>query len=311
MSREAVIFNVQRFSTEDGPGIRTTCFLKGCPLSCVWCHNPEGISPRPQTMWYDVRCIGCRSCVDVCPVGALTAGDKGIKINRSTCSACGKCADACPAAAIEIIGKSWTPEALTDEVLRDSAFYETSGGGVTISGGEPLAQHEFVMDFISRCKGAGLHVALDTSGYAAPAVFDPAADAADMVLLDLKTMNPAAHLELTGVPLEPVLRSARSLGETRKRVWIRTPVIPGATDSDENITAVARFIADNIPGCDRYDILPFSNICASKYERLGMEFRFKETPLVPMERMEELKADAERAGAPNVVIQGLTTRKPQ
>jgi pyruvate formate lyase activating enzyme len=311
MSREAILFNVQRFSTEDGPGIRTTCFFKGCPLSCLWCHNPEGISPRPQTMWHEVRCIGCRSCVDACPVGALTAGEKGISINRSTCSACGKCADACPAAAIEVIGRSWTLEALADEVIRDTAFYETSGGGVTISGGEPLAQHEFAMEFINKCKGAGLHVALDTSGYAAPAVFDPAAAAADMVLLDLKSMNPEAHLAWTGVPLEPVLRSARRLGETRKRVWVRTPVIPGATDSDENITAVARFIADNLPGCDRYDILPFSNICSSKYERLGMEFKFKEAPLVPMERMEELKAVAERAGVPNVVIQGSTPRKSQ
>ena len=170
-------------------------------------------------------------------------------------------------------------------------------------------QHELALDFIRRCREAGLHVALDTSGYAAPASFDPAADAADMVLLDIKHLNPDAHLQFTGVPLEPILRSARRLGETRKRVWVRTPVIPGATDSDENIAAVARFIADNLPGCDRYDILPFSNLCASKYERLDMEFKFRGAPLIPHERMEELKEIAERAGAPNVVIQGLTPKK--
>jgi pyruvate formate lyase activating enzyme len=308
MSEHATLFNIQRFSTEDGPGIRTTVFFKGCPLSCGWCHNPEGIAPSPQLVWYGVRCIGDRECVKICPENALNLTADGMEIDRSLCKACGACADACPSAALEIIGKEWTLDEIVDEVKRDSVFYETSGGGVTVSGGEPLVRHEFAIAFMNRCREAGLHVALDTSGYAAPGIFRPAAAAADMVLLDLKQMDADSHLKLTGVPLEPILKNARLLGETIKPVWVRTPVIPGATESDDNIAAVASFIAEYIPNCARYDLLPFSNLCVSKYERLAMKFGHRSTPLIRHERMEELKRIAEERGVANVVIQGLTVK---
>ncbi|MFA6448496.1 MAG: glycyl-radical enzyme activating protein [bacterium] len=308
MADEAMIFNVQRFSTEDGPGIRTTCFFKGCPLTCTWCHNPEGILMKPQLVWYEARCIGARDCIKVCPKKALELTPKGLVINRDLCDACGLCADACPAAALEIIGKTWTLDALFDEVRRDAAFYETSGGGVTLSGGEPLMQREFVCAFIEKCRAGGLHVALDTTGYAAEEVFLTAAGLADLVLLDLKQMGPDAHRQITGVPLEPILKNAKLLAETGKPLWVRTPVIPGATDSDENIIAVARFIAESLPNCERYDILPFSNLCTSKYDRLGMDFKHRGEPLISQERMEDLKRLAEEQGVKNVVIQGLTVR---
>lgn len=308
MPDRATIFNVQRFSTEDGPGIRTTCFFKGCPLSCTWCHNPEGIAAEPQLMWYSVRCIGDRECIGVCPEGALELRPDGMRIDREKCRGCGTCADACPSAALEIIGKSWSLDELLDEVKRDSAFYETSGGGVTLSGGEPLMQHEFAVEFMKRCRAAGLHVALDTTGCAAPVIFEEAAAAADVILFDLKHMDAEEHLKLAGVPLEPILRNARRLRELGKPVWVRTPVIPGATESDENIRAVARFIAGNIPNCERYDLLPFSNLCVSKYERLDMVFAHRGTPLIAHGRMEELKRIAEAQGGANVVIQGLTVR---
>jgi len=308
MSKQAMLFNVQRFSTEDGPGIRTTCFFKGCPLSCTWCHNPEGISAAPQLVWYEARCIGARDCLKACPENALMLTREGMRIDREHCKACGACADACPAAALEIIGKSWSLDALLDEVARDDAFYKTSGGGVTLSGGEPLMQHGFVMLFMKHCREAGLHVALDSSGYAAPDIFSSAVALADLVLLDLKHINPELHIRHTGVPLEPILNNACSLGQTDKPVWVRTPVIPGATDSDDNIAAVARFIAEHLPNCQRYDLLPFSNLCTSKYERLGIEFIHRADSLIGQERMEHLKKHAEQQGAPNVVIQGLTVR---
>jgi pyruvate formate lyase activating enzyme len=308
MAEAAIIFNVQRFSTEDGPGIRTTCFFKGCPLTCTWCHNPEGISPKPQLVWYEARCIGARDCIKACPKKALELTPGGLRISRDLCDACGACADACPAAALEIIGKPWTLDALFDEVRRDAAFYETSGGGVTLSGGEPLMQREFVCAFITKCREAGLHVALDTTAYAAEDVFAAAAGLADLVLLDLKHIDPEAHQQHTGVPLEPILRNARRLAEMGKPVWVRTPVIPGATDSNDNIAAIARFIAGNLPNCERYDLLPFSNLCTSKYERLGMEFKHRAEPLVTQDRMEELKRIAEEQGVKNVVIQGLTAK---
>jgi len=304
----ATVFNVQRFSTEDGPGIRTTVFFKGCPLRCTWCHNPEGIAREPQIMWYDVRCIGARDCLGACPEDALELTPGGMAIDREICSGCGACAEACPAAAMELIGKHWTREQLLEEVLRDSAFYENSGGGVTLSGGEPLLQHKFTTGFIEACSDAGLHVALDTSGYASPDIFEPAALAADMVLIDIKHTVQDRSLELTGVPIEPILRNARALGQMDKTVWVRTPVIPGATEDDENIRAISAFIAKNMPNCERYDILPYSNLCISKYDRLDIEFAHRETPLVSQERMEQLKSIAEAEGVQNVVIQGITVR---
>ena len=231
-----------------------------------------------------------------------------MRIDREKCTACGDCAEACPAVALELIGTEWTLDALLEEVMRDSAFYENSEGGVTLSGGEPLLQHGFVKKFMKQCSNNGLHVALDTSGYSSPDIFEPAAALADMVLLDFKLMIIDSSLEHTGVSCEPVLRNAKWLGETGKPVWIRTPVIPGATDSKENIRTIAAFIAKNLPSCQRYDLLPFSNLCTSKYKRLDLEFKHQETPLIPEDRMEELKAIAESEGVKNVVVSGLTVR---
>lgn len=308
MADTAAIFNVQRFSTEDGPGIRTTCFFKGCPLKCTWCHNPEGISGDSQLVWYEARCIGARDCLDVCPEDALELTPSGLKIDRAACKSCGKCAEACPAAALEIIGKNWTLKALLDEALRDAAFYKTSGGGVTLSGGEPLMQHAFAVEFMRGCRAAGVHVALDTTGYASTGVFEQTASEADLVLLDLKQFDPERHLAITGVPLEPILANAKRLAALEKPVWVRTPVIPRATDTDENIDAIAAFITENMPTCERWDLLPFSNLCGSKYDRLGMVFEHRADLLIEQDRMEALVKIAEGRGVRNVVIQGLTVQ---
>lgn len=308
--QKATIFNIQRFSTEDGPGIRTTVFFKGCPLKCTWCHNPEGIFPTPQLVWYATRCIAACDCLKACPENALTLLPKGMKIDRELCKSCGNCAEDCPAAALELIGKQWSMDELYDEASRDVSFYTDSGGGITLSGGEPMMQHEFATSFMSRCRDAKIHVALDTTAYASPEIFSKCISNADMVLLDLKHMDPDKHMTLTGVPLSPILENAKRLGtETDKTVWVRTPIIPGATDSEENIRAIARFISKNLPNCQRYDLLPFSNLCTSKYERLEMTFPFKDTPLINESEMMALKTTAESEGLALVHASGMTALK--
>lgn len=308
---EGVTFNIQRFSTEDGPGIRTTVFMKGCPLRCSWCHNPEGISPHPQLLWYDVRCIGARDCLDACPNGALELTPQGMRIDRGACKACGDCAAACPAGALELIGKTWSLDALVEEAARDSIFFEESGGGVTVSGGEPLLQHEFTTAFLAACRARGLHTALDTSAFTPSPVLRNALPHADMALVDMKTLDPAAHLQFTGVPLEPILENLKILGRWDRPVWIRTPVIPGCTDSPDNIAAIAQFISAHLPNCQRYDLLAFSNLCISKYDRLGLEFKHQDDPLLDPDRFANLRSVAVSNGVENVVASGMTARASQ
>jgi len=302
----ARIFNIQRFSTEDGPGIRTTVFFKGCPLRCAWCHNPEGILPRPQLLWYAARCIGARDCLTACPEKALTLTPGGMRIDRDRCTACGDCEEACPAAALEVVGKPWTLEALVAEVKKDEPFFRNSGGGVTLGGGEPMMQAAFVAAFLRRCKAEGLSTALDTSGIAPWEKYEAVLPHVDLLLLDLKQMDPARHQEATGVPLAPILENARRLGRASVPIWVRTPVIPGYTDGRDNVEQVARFIAGHMPGVERYDLLAFNNLCIGQYERLGMPFPLKDTPLVRRQEMEELKQAAQAAGAPNVHASGAT-----
>ncbi|MEW6442922.1 MAG: glycyl-radical enzyme activating protein [bacterium] len=297
----ATIFNIQRFSTEDGPGIRTTVFFKGCPLSCPWCHNPEGMSPKPQLLWYANRCIGARDCLKACPEQALELTAGGMRIDRERCSACGRCEEACPAAALEVVGKPWSVAELVREVKKDEPFFRNSGGGITLGGGEPMLQADFVAAFLRQCKDEGLSTALDTSGIAAWGRYEKVVPHVDLLLLDLKQMDPALHEQMTGVRLEPILENARRLGKIPElAIWVRTPVIPGFTDSVENVSSVARFIARHMPNVRRYDLLAFNNLCIGQYDRLAIPFALRDAALMSRERMEALKAAAEQAGAPGV-----------
>jgi pyruvate formate lyase activating enzyme len=291
-----VVFNVQRYSTEDGPGIRTTVFLKGCPMYCPWCHNPEGLDSRPELMWYDVRCIAARECLEVCPRGALTLTPEGMVIDRERCDACGKCEEACPAAALEVIGKERTAADVAAEALRDKVFYEKSGGGVTLSGGEPAMQADFSLALMSILKEEGIHLALDTCGGVRWERLKPLLELADLVLMDLKIMDEERHLEYTGVPLKLVLDNARKVAELGLPMWIRTPVIPGYTDTDKNVRGVARFIVDNLPTAERYDLLAFNNTCDAKYRRLDKLFPLSGEGLISGEKMGELAGAATHEG---------------
>ena len=293
----ALTFSVQRFSTEDGPGIRTTVVFKGCPLRCVWCHNPEGLRPQPDLVWYDVRCIGARECLKACPESALELTAQGMRIDRQRCSVgtpyplsgvCGACVRACPAAALEVIGRRWTVDELLAELLKDQAFYETSGGGVTCSGGEPMRQADFLGELLPRCRGAGLHVALDTCGAVSWERYERVLPWVNLVLLDLKILDGAGHQAATGIHNEIILSNARQMAARGIPMWIRTPVIPGYTDNLVNIQAIGTFIRDQLPTVERWDLLAYTNLGRPKYHRLDLPYALAGAPLLARAEMESL-----------------------
>jgi len=310
MSKEhATILEIQRMSTEDGPGIRTTVFFKGCPLHCAWCHNPESISPKPQVHWIGSRCIGCLSCIEACRQGALRAGENGVEINRSLCQGCGACAQECPSTAMELMGTRWSLEDLLAEVAKDAAYFEKSGGGITVSGGEPAMQADFAAAFLAGCRERGLHTALDTCGLCAPKALDKMLPHADMVLFDLKFLDSAAHEKWTGSPNGKILENCRRIardvlsGAGPKMMWIRTPIIPDATATEENIRAIGGFIASGLGrAVTRWDLCAFNNLCRDKYTRLGLAWRFSGHELLDKAQMELLAGVAAGSGVPPGIV---------
>jgi pyruvate formate lyase activating enzyme len=306
MTQTGLITNIQRCSTEDGPGIRTTVFMKGCPMSCTWCHNIETIDSDPRTVWYSTKCIGAKACIEACPEGALALLEEGMRIDLEKCTTCGKCEDVCPTGAIKVMGKEWDSKALVEELLRDRVFFTTSGGGVTLSGGEATYQSDFMVEVAKGLRAKGVHVALDTCGYCSESVIRRALSVVSMVLYDLKVMDAKKHLEYTGVPLDLVLANAKIVAESELPVWIRTPIIPGYTDDEENIRAISRFVVDNIPNVERFDLLAFNKMCIDKYALFGLEYPLKDKDLMTSERMEHLASIAREEGVSNVVWSGMT-----
>ena len=306
MTTSGIITNIQRCSTEDGPGIRTTVFFKGCPMTCTWCHNIETIDPNSSVVWYAVKCIGDQGCVRACPEGALEMTPDGLRIDREKCVVCGTCEDACPTGAVKVMGKVWYSHDLVQELLRDKVFFETSNGGVTLSGGEATYQAKFAIETAKGLKKEGVHVALDTCGYCSEKVLREFLQHVDMVLYDLKVMDPIKHKEYTGVPLEKILTNARIIAESKKPVWIRTPIIPEHTDAEENIRAIARFIIENIPNAERYDLLAFNRMCIDKYALFDLEYPLKDYDLMAEETMDHLAQVARDEGLSNVVWSGMT-----
>ncbi|NIA13939.1 MAG: glycyl-radical enzyme activating protein [Nitrospiraceae bacterium] len=303
---EATVFSIQQFSTEDGPGLRTTVFFKGCPMRCPWCHNPESIAPQPEVVWHGGRCLNDGGCVAVCPQGAVESGADGISVARGRCTGCGDCVAYCPASALEMHGTRMTAKDIHDRVVRDAAFYEESGGGVTLSGGEPLAQPAAALGLMRLLRESGIHVALDTCGVAGEGVLGEAVGLADLVLLDLKTANPANHEAWTGVALDRVDKAARLLTEAAVPLWVRTPVVPGYTATENEIAGVARFVAEALPHAERHDLLAYSNLCTAKYAQLGRPFALDGVPLLFPETMERLCEVARASGSMHARWSGPT-----
>ncbi len=305
MSSTGKILEIQRMSTEDGPGIRSTVFLKGCRLACTWCHNPESISSATQVVWHDWRCIGCRSCIDVCPRSARSLDSDGMHHDNSRCigyESCGLCLDACPTLALETLGRRVTVAEVVDEVIRDVAYYDASDGGVTLSGGEPVLQAPFAIELARELRDRGVHVALDTCGMCSSKALQDVAAEVDLVLYDLKLADNAEHERYTGQENTIILENFAQLiellrrSERRIELWVRTPLVPNATATEENITALGELLAQTAQGLvSRWDLCAFNNLCRDKYRRLDFEWKHAETELLSAAELEHFADVARRA----------------
>ncbi len=282
------IYDIKTYAIHDGPGIRTTVFFKGCPLSCLWCHNPEGIDISPRLVWNARACINCGSCCDTCPEGALSQGPSGIVIDRDICTRCGACAAACPTSALELQGRVHTVPELAATLEKDLIFYDTSGGGVTFSGGEPLAQWQALCALLDACRQIEIHTAVDTSGYARWEVLERVAQKTDLFLYDLKLMDNARHKTVTGVSNKIILSNLEKLSHTGVPVIIRFPMIPNINDRDEDIRQMGAFIS-GLPGIRQIDVLPYHDYHVSKYQKLGMTYKLKETRAPSKERLDRVR----------------------
>jgi pyruvate formate lyase activating enzyme len=261
-----VVFNIMRFALHDGPGIRTTVFLKGCPLSCWWCHNPESQEFQPSPMYFANRCRLCYDCLAACSNGAIRFEDGG-QVTSPECTRCGDCAEACVAGARQLAGRRVTVSEVLAECERDVVFFDESGGGVTVSGGEPLSQPNFTEALLAGCRERGIHTALDTCGFADREVALRVSRYADLVLYDLKLLDSAAHRKYTGVPSEPILANLAALTEAGRNLIVRVPLIPGVNDAPASVEALAAFVWQL--GLRRIDLLPYHKIGTDKYGRLG------------------------------------------
>lgn len=284
--------DIQRMSSEDGPGLRTTIFFKGCSLACAWCHNPESIAKKFQVHWISTRCISCGSCDNVCPNGALARDESGVHIDRRLCTGCCACVSACPTLALECKGIDAEPEELCRELVKDRAYFGRDGG-VTLSGGEALLQ-DGAVELLRLLKQEGIQTAVDTCGMVFTEQLQAALPYTDILLYDLKLMNDAEHTRWTGRGNAMILRNlgvAALWAKGSGRLWIRTPIIPGATDSDENIRAIGDRI-NAIGGAEHWELCAFNNLCTDKYKRLDIDWSFKDAPLITKKRMDELLAVA-------------------
>ena len=268
----ALIFDLKRYAIHDGPGIRTTLFLKGCPLRCVWCHNPESWSSSAQRLYKQVKCIGCSSCVEACPEGALKLTPDGIRPTGRPCIVCGSCAEACPALAMEICGREWPLDELMAEVEKERGVMTDSGGGVTLSGGEPLLHPSYTLELLAELGRRGFHRAVDTTLFAAPEVVRSVADACELFLVDLKAMDSEVHRRYTGVPNERILENLRLVANLGHPYWIRIPLIAEVNATEANIAATAAFLASLDRQPEEVDLLPYHDIGKGKHERLGTTY---------------------------------------
>ncbi len=286
-----MIFDLQHFSLQDGEGIRTTVFLKGCNLHCFWCHNPESQSPLPELAFYPDRCIRCSACLQVCPAKK----DGRLALHTQECTRCGGCAEECYAGALQLMGKEMSVEDIIKDILQDKDMYLSSGGGVTFSGGEPFMQPELLRQLLQACRQNGISTAVESALCIPYQVLEPLLPLIDRIICDIKTADCDAHRRATGQPNTLILQNIRRLACDGNSLLIRTPVIPGFNDAPEAIAAIASFVA-SLPGQHRYELLPFRNLCKGKYTALGRRFAASDYQTPSAETMDTLLATAAGCG---------------
>ena len=281
------VFNIQKFSIHDGPGIRTTVFLKGCPLRCLWCHNPEGLSREREIEYEPTKCILCGACGGVCENHAFSE-ESGHLYARESCTRCGRCLERCVAGALKFVGNDMTVEQVMKKVLSDKIFYETSGGGMTVSGGEPFYQHEFTTELLKAAKAEGLHTAVETSGFCRTEIILAALPCIDLFLFDYKATGDELHRKLTGVPQAPILDTLRAVSDAGGKIVLRCPIIPGANDTEEHFAAIAA-LAEEISGIEHVDLEPYHPLGTGKAEKIGKVQEFV-SKIPEKDRMEEIRS---------------------
>ncbi|MGB9866448.1 MAG: glycyl-radical enzyme activating protein [Bacillota bacterium] len=290
MEAKGLVFDIERYAIHDGPGIRTTVFMKGCPLRCWWCHNPEGIMSSTDLMIFEYKCVRCGTCIGACAVGAISFSDGSPHIDRKLCRNCATCAETCPSGALVKVGREVGVDELMGVLERDMLLYDASGGGVTFSGGEPLMQHGFLVGVLRECKARGIHTALETSGYAPPQALARVCKWVDLFLYDLKLLDDEEHMKYTGVSNKVIKDNLKMLVAMGRGsdVILRFPVIPGITDTDENVNSLVDFLW-SLGGIKEVELLPYHDV-TEKYQRLGREYRMPPTGRPSNQRLESIRA---------------------
>ena len=278
----AIVFDIRRFSVHDGPGIRTTVFLKGCPLRCVWCHNPESWRSSPEILFSPEKCSRCGTCVMVCPERCRTPiPGEAPGFDRSRCTACGRCADRCLSGALELCGVRRLPEEVLREVLKDRIFYENSGGGLTLSGGEPMFSLDFTRELLELARRNGIHVCMETCGFAPPEQFREILPMVDLFLFDIKSVLPEKHRRFTGRENGRILENLRLLNRAGAELILRCPIVPGWNDSEPELLGLAA-LAEELGQVRAVEVEAYHPLGVSKAHRLGLE-GFRETAFAPPE----------------------------
>jgi pyruvate formate lyase activating enzyme len=293
------VFDIKKFAIHDGPGIRSTLFLKGCPLKCIWCHNPEGIEDRINLWYFERKCIQCDSCLSVCPNLALTKGTEGepyIKIDHEKCDSSGACVTECPTTALTFDSYELNVEEAVEKLLQDQIFYEQSGGGITISGGDPLFQHDFSKSVLKQCKDAGVHTAIETCMFARKEIFQSFFELVDLFIVDLKFLDETEHIKYTGTGNQLILSNFRSLVETKQDVLVRIPLIPKITATEKNIKDIALFVKDVCPDME-IELINFNPLAENKYRLMGKEYAFlSEMKPFTQNELDEFNSILEKTG---------------